>query len=137
MTDIPLKDLPRLVWELKIRDDIFCKSLIHDKLWIHFSNNVAYLLDTDQPSSETIFVISMQDIEISKLDRSTKMLYLVKPLTYANVTFDKLDVSYLTVFKQHMMTQNQLITIFFEWNELSIIDTGIQELDAWKTLTKS
>lgn len=136
---MPLKELPRLVWELKIADDLFCKNLIEsmDKLWIHCFQDSAIVLKTDQASPETLFVTSMKDIEISNLDRPTKTLYLCQPITYENLSFDKVNLGHLSEFKEHMNNQTQLISNFFEWSDLNTVDTGIEEINAWSTLSGS
>ena len=138
-TEIPLKELPKLVWELKKSDDRFCKKIIEnaDKLWIHYSANSATILETDEPGPDTLFVASMKNIDILNLDRSSKTLYLTQPITYGNVTFNKVYLGNLNEFKEHMINQTQLICNFFEWSELNTVDTGIEESNAWSTLTGS
>jgi hypothetical protein len=138
-SEMPLKELPRLVWELKRSDDLFCKNLIEnmDKLWIHCFQDSAIVLKTDEVGPETLFVTSMKNIGISNLDRATKTLYLSEHITYDNLSFDKVNLGHLSEFKEHMNNQTQLISNFFEWSELNTVDTGIEEINAWSTLNGS
>ena len=138
-TEIPLKELPKLVWELKMSDDLFCKKIIQngDKLWIHYGNNLASILETDEPGPNTLFVASMKNVGILSLDRSSKTLYLSQPITHGNITFNKVNLSNFDSFKEHMTNQTQLICNFFEWSELNTVDTGLSENNAWSTLMGS
>lgn len=133
MSKIPLKQLDKLVWELKIGDMIFCENIINnaDDLWVHFSVNSAKILETDEPDSQTLFVISMKNIKIKNLDREDGILFLSEPINYEGLSFDKIDLNHWDEFKFHMESQSKLIYKYFAWNEYNVIDTGIKNVNFW------
>lgn len=134
----PLKQLPKLVWELKALDKEFCKTIVNneDKLWIHIHKNSAIISETDEASPETLFIVSMKNIKLKHLNRSEKIFYLLEPITYEEFSFDKVDLSGFNKFKDHMDQQSKLIHKYFNWNSYNTIDTGVKDADFWDMLVK-
>lgn len=138
MSELPLKQLPQLVWELKEADKAFCKSIIKraDKLWIHFNRNSAIIRETDDADLNILFVASMKNIKIKSLSRRKKALILSEPITYQGLSFNKIDISQWKEFQDHMKKQNELISKHFNWNEWNVKDLGIKDTDYWNMLIK-
>jgi hypothetical protein len=138
MSEVPLKQLPQLVWELKEADKAFCKSIIKraDKLWIHFSKNSAIIRETDDADLNILFVASMKNVKIKGLSRKKKALILSEPILYQGLSFDRIDISQWSKFQNHMIKQNERIPKHLNLSGWNVVDLGINDSDYWKMLAK-
>lgn len=126
---IQFKQLSRLLWDLKALDTVFCDYIIKNanNLWIHFNENSFYLQENEG-------IISMQNIKIKNLDRANKVLYLFQPIIHEGISFDKIDLSNFSKFKDLMDQQKKVVQYYIHWNERDTMDFGFDKDRAWDVL---